>query len=181
MSPVIRLDDDVYNQLQGIAEPFVDTPSSVVRRLIDFFKTHNAINDAAGSPATPETMKKRFRAETPPDLKHTRLLRGVVGDHTAHKWNDLVICAHLAAIDSTGSKDKVFKITKSNLASVTRDDSGYHPDNRLGASIQYVDSNKAFQHALHLAQLTKVPFKVEVEWRSVDGAEYPGERAIIEL
>lgn len=34
MSPSIRVDDDVYNFLKGQAEPFVDTPNTVLRRLL---------------------------------------------------------------------------------------------------------------------------------------------------
>lgn len=34
MSRTIRVDDEVYTQLQSRAEPFVDTPNSVLRRLL---------------------------------------------------------------------------------------------------------------------------------------------------
>jgi len=33
--PTIRLDQDVYEGLQKLAEPFVDSPSAVVRRLLE--------------------------------------------------------------------------------------------------------------------------------------------------
>lgn len=35
MSPSIRVDDEVYDHLQRHARPFVDTPNSVLRRLLD--------------------------------------------------------------------------------------------------------------------------------------------------
>ncbi len=34
MSPTIRVDDEVYARLQAEAKPFVDTPNSVLRRLL---------------------------------------------------------------------------------------------------------------------------------------------------
>ena len=34
MSPTVRVDDEVYDQLKAHAEPFVDTPNSVLRRLL---------------------------------------------------------------------------------------------------------------------------------------------------
>jgi len=34
MSPTIRIDDEVYASLQAQASPFVDTPNSVIRRLL---------------------------------------------------------------------------------------------------------------------------------------------------
>jgi hypothetical protein len=33
--PTIRLDDDVFNGLKSLAEPFTDTPNSVIRRLLE--------------------------------------------------------------------------------------------------------------------------------------------------
>lgn len=34
MSPTVRIDDEVYERLKSQAEPFVDTPNSVLRRLL---------------------------------------------------------------------------------------------------------------------------------------------------
>ena len=36
MSKVIRVSDDAYRRLKNLAEPFVDSPSDVVERLLDF-------------------------------------------------------------------------------------------------------------------------------------------------
>ncbi|MFD5618437.1 hypothetical protein [Streptomyces yangpuensis] len=35
MSPTIRVDDQVYEELQNRAKPFVDTPNSTLRRILD--------------------------------------------------------------------------------------------------------------------------------------------------
>jgi hypothetical protein len=35
MMPTIRIDNDVFEALKSLAEPFVDTPNSVIRRLLD--------------------------------------------------------------------------------------------------------------------------------------------------
>lgn len=35
MTPTIRVDDEVYDQLKENAEPFVDTPNTVIRRLLE--------------------------------------------------------------------------------------------------------------------------------------------------
>src|SRR4051812_27562418 len=35
MSPSVRLEDDVFQGLKKIAEPFSDTPNSVIRRLLE--------------------------------------------------------------------------------------------------------------------------------------------------
>jgi hypothetical protein len=51
MSPVIRIDDEVYAALKQRAEPFEDTPNSVLRRLV--------LNDHV--PAKPRRDDQRFR------------------------------------------------------------------------------------------------------------------------
>ena len=39
MSPTIRIDDDVFDELKKHAEPFVDTPNTVLRRLLNLGET----------------------------------------------------------------------------------------------------------------------------------------------
>ncbi len=34
MVPTLRVDDDVYDKLKDLAEPFVDTPNTVLRRVL---------------------------------------------------------------------------------------------------------------------------------------------------
>jgi hypothetical protein len=38
MSKVIRISDEIFNRLQGLAEPLVDTPASVIEKLLDEYK-----------------------------------------------------------------------------------------------------------------------------------------------
>lgn len=33
--PTIRIDDDIFEGLKSLAEPFIDTPNSVIRRMLD--------------------------------------------------------------------------------------------------------------------------------------------------
>jgi hypothetical protein len=42
MMPVIRIDDEVWGRLQEAAEPLVDTPNSVLRRLLELEKEEDA-------------------------------------------------------------------------------------------------------------------------------------------
>ena len=40
MNPVIRIPDETYSRLQSLAEPFTDTPGTVIGRLLDFLDKH---------------------------------------------------------------------------------------------------------------------------------------------
>ncbi len=60
--PTIRLDDDVFNGLKSLAEPFTDTPNSVIRRLLEdrgALPTTRNVSDAA--PAKPYTPTRAER------------------------------------------------------------------------------------------------------------------------
>ncbi len=52
--PTIRLDDEVYDALKKLAEPFVDSPNSVIRRLLEE-KGHVAKRKAAPAAPAPKT------------------------------------------------------------------------------------------------------------------------------
>lgn len=45
MAPTIRVDDEVYDRLKEEAEPFVDTPNTVLRRVLGFDKPTNGKRD----------------------------------------------------------------------------------------------------------------------------------------
>lgn len=39
MSKVIRIDDETFSRLQGLAEPLIDTPSDVIVRLLNYYES----------------------------------------------------------------------------------------------------------------------------------------------
>jgi hypothetical protein len=64
MAPSIRVDDEVYAHLKGLAEPFVDTPNTVLRRVFSLDKGRDA--------PIPRSFKDRL---APGSLLHTREYR----------------------------------------------------------------------------------------------------------
>ncbi len=65
--PVIRIDADVMQALKGLAEPFVDTPGSVIRRLLEdkgllekAAKPARGSNPAPGRGLTPQAVYEQF-------------------------------------------------------------------------------------------------------------------------
>jgi hypothetical protein len=51
VSPTVRIDDEVYEKLKGHAEPFVDTPNTVLRRLLGL----DPVEDLGARWSEPET------------------------------------------------------------------------------------------------------------------------------
>jgi hypothetical protein len=84
MSPTIRIDDDVFEELKKHAEPFVDTPNTVLRRLLNLGETGpaemNVAEDtseglAEPAPAVQRTVRQRRRkAARPPRAKKGSIL-----------------------------------------------------------------------------------------------------------
>jgi hypothetical protein len=68
MTPTIRIDEDVFEALQGHAEPLVDTPNSVLRRLLGLHEEAAAPADETRADASPQATRphrrRRRRART---------------------------------------------------------------------------------------------------------------------
>jgi hypothetical protein len=63
MMPTIRVDDDVFEGLQKLAKPFVDSPSVVIRRLLE---EKGVLNKKASEIPTPSIHKSRAGLGTSP-------------------------------------------------------------------------------------------------------------------
>jgi hypothetical protein len=43
MSKVIRIEEETFARLQGLAEPLIDTPSSVIKTLLDYYESSSSL------------------------------------------------------------------------------------------------------------------------------------------
>ena len=149
--PVIRISDPVFGRLQAIATPLVDTPASVIEKLLDFYDSHGRTRSGVSKAAPKQTVQSAkatvLPPEAPPDLAHTRISSAKFAGETASNWNDLVHLAHRHALARLGSFDALRSATRSNVASGRRADSGYH---YLSESIghQHIDSERGCQPCL---------------------------------
>jgi hypothetical protein len=182
MSIILEIPETLYKRMQKHAIPFVDTPLSVIERWADHFeRTHNGLGSprVADEPAA-EYEAKKLDPLHPPDLFHTRA-RGTFGMTSFSNWNDLVRIAHIAAFKKAGSFDELRHVTHAQIAKGDRSDSGYKFVNEIGVSIQGVDANHAWQHALRLAKYLRQPLRAMVEWRHNPKAAHPGETGVLEF
>jgi hypothetical protein len=183
MSHVIRISEPIFLRLQALATPFVDTPASVIERLLDYYLETNGDSFhpkqsriATASKTTGGSEPRIFDPSQPPDLRHTRVINAQFATYSAKKWNELVYVAHKAAYDYSGSIDKIKKISQSNIFTGKCTDKGfqYFPD--LNISIQRVEANIAWRNVLHIAMQINTGVSVVMEWLDKEGATYPGER-----
>lgn len=63
MSPTIRVDDEVYEELQKRAKPFVDTPNSTLRRVLGLPEKAAQSGSGATAPSSPEAALRALLAD----------------------------------------------------------------------------------------------------------------------
>lgn len=177
----ISLSDETFAKLQKLAKPFIDTPESVIIALAD--------EELKRRVATPDPNRRvmdeqvlRLDPDRHESLTHARLISATVDTRALHrpKWNTLLDHLHVLARKRLGSFDALRRVSGAHLREGKYEDNGFHylPDADL--SVQGVDSNLAWDHALGLARQLRIPIQVRFEWRTKDGAARPGQTAILE-
>jgi hypothetical protein len=122
MAPTVRIDDEVYEALKHRAEPFVDTPNSVLRRLlglgVDAAENEEAgVADAAPLRAVPAAMDAppRGRATTRKRKKGTRT-RVPAGALLPEDEYDLPLLESLVEMGGSGPSRDIIKAVGEKLA-----------------------------------------------------------------
>jgi predicted transcriptional regulator len=183
MTPSIDLPERIFKRLQALAEPFVDTPATVIERAIDALE-----GKSTTQPIRDTNLDERFKTANPaavrvvspgdaPNLTDTRIFAAFFAGTEVHTpyWNDLVRSAHDIALRRLGSISNVQRVTTANLVEGIKTDKGYKSVEGSGFSIQGVDANEAWRITYNLARKLNVAVDVGVEWRLTEKAEYPGE------
>ncbi len=177
--PTVEISSPTFRKLQELAEPFVDTPEDVIRRLVD---AAIQSGDSAKPEETGPLQSKGPRQammidpEHPEDLTHTRILKARIDGEPVPrpKWNGLVHLMHVRALRRLESVDAVMKVTKSNVRVDEFTERGFVFLPEAGISIQGVEARLAWESVLRLAQTLNIPVEVEFEWHSKEKAAHPG-------
>jgi|SRR5580693_1609931 hypothetical protein len=182
--PAIVIPDSLFARLQKLAVPLVDTPVTVIERLLSSYEAQTGqAGTAAGQTERREGRKPQLQSEldprTVPSLKHTRILAAEFAGRKADGWNSLVHVAHMEAVRRLGSVEAVRRISTAKLILGREFQSG--PKQVIGyvaeinARIQNVDAEHAWSNTFRLAKALKAP--VEFEWLQKSDAAHPGKTA----
>lgn len=104
MSPTVRVDEEVYRALQSRAEPFVDTPNSVLRRLLDLGDTESLETEIV----SPERGQARSEVKASPKKaerkrkKRTRAPSGILLRQEEYELPLLEVLSHLGGSAAAG-------------------------------------------------------------------------------
>jgi hypothetical protein len=154
-----------------------------LRLLLDYCEARlgESESPAASSEHALRTQEIRdFRPDTPPDLRHTRVLSARFGNHPATGWNNLVHAAHIEACARLGSLEALKKASKSNLligrASSEETKKGFRYVADINVSIQNVSAEQAWLNVLDLARRVKSEVSVDFEWMDKSESAHPGKK-----
>ena len=107
--PTIRLDDNVFNGLKSLAEPFTDTPNSVIRRLLEERGTLPTAKTAS------ETPEARFKKSASDERARRRSrVSGLTPQATYEKY---LLHTLATRFNGRGDKNEVTKVVLAMLQS----------------------------------------------------------------
>ena len=176
MSTIIRISDSTFERLKALAEPLVDTPATVIDRVLDFYDKQNNRSVSTKRPLPSPSANSTFDPEQPPDLTHTRVLAAVVGEKTAGTWNGVHRQVHRLALLKLKSFEELRKASLANIVQGRRVGKGFEYLKNIDTSIQNREANVAWREALHLAKKAGIPLEVEFRWQEKQGAARPGQK-----
>jgi hypothetical protein len=176
--PTIEITPATYEKLQRLGVAFVDTPESVIARLVDaaLEKKSAVSRESIAGPLDPSVidLDPFFTG----NLAHTRVRRASFGAREIDppKWNNLLRTAHVEARKQLGSFDALKEATSARIRQGPYDREGFKFVPGSDFSIQGLDSNMAWSSSLRLAKKLNVPIEIEFEWYNKEGAAHPGKR-----
>ncbi len=178
MSPVIRISDAIFKRLQEHATPLVDTPATVIEKLLDFYDRSDKTIQTTKTPITQNKVIE-IDPDYPEDLTHTKIMSATFGKYQVTKWNKLVDIAHIEAMSKLNSFDELKNISISNIINSESHDKGFRFLEEIGISIQGENANQTWKSALHLAKHLRIPIIVKLIWRSNKKSSHPGKTGIL--
>ncbi|UHS56025.1 T4SS efffector SepA family protein [Agrobacterium vaccinii] len=166
----ISLQDEVFERLKGLAEPFVDTPESVIVRLIDAY--------TASYEAAADEGYKVFDPHAPPNLGFTTVISATINGkmlkRTDTYWNNILIVMikHLAAKGLNPEEVASCITSNTKIGEVTNNGYKYIPE--AGISVQGLDANTAWRTIERLAMVDGQSVDVKFRWQHKEGLENAG-------
>ena len=171
----LKLSQSTYERLERHARPFVDTVDMVVNRALDALERREDPLVPGGDP--PE---RRVDPRNLPDLTHTKILVATLkGDRSAKRsWKDLLGRILIRAMKQCGTFDELRQLCPDvNMVQGRKEDEGYSYLDEVDFSIQGLPTNNACRALVGVAERLGIELEITFQWRSKEGAAYPGEMA----
>ena len=173
----IEIADSDFPRLKALAEPFVDTPATVITKLLDQFESIGVPAKGVENQSGPT----RYSLESLPPLTHTKIMSGNFNNKRPDKinWDGFVRQALMNVFDKLKSTDGVRRASGAQIRDGKFEDHGFKYIQSVGFSYQGVSAGDAIQIIGRCAREIGQPFEIEFVWRDNADAFQPGKRGII--
>jgi hypothetical protein len=177
MDPSINLSQPLFDELAGLAEPFVDRePQDVIKRLIDHWHSSNTSVRVHGLPAVDAV--RTFSADNPPNMSFTRVksftMDGTpVVEKAALYWNPILVAIVARAASKLDKEVLKRKLAVNYLDGEGPKERGYRFIKEAGLSVQGSDANTVWRAIYALVRAIGMSIDVEFAWEDKPGAAHP--------
>ena len=177
--PKIVIQQATFERLQCHAQPFVDTPDTVIVRALDALD-QIGVKDAPDDGPSTKT-ERRFELSALPSLTHTKVLSAVIDGELIAKpnWNSLMRELLRRAMKRVGGFENLQHMCPANMVKGRKEDEGYRYLSEVDISVQGQGANGACRAMVTVAQALGIPLDIGMMWRHDEAAAYPGERGRI--
>lgn len=178
--PEIAISHTTFERLQQYAEPFVDTPDTVVNRALDALEQSKSPIASIADPSGPE---RQIDPRNLPDLTHTKVLDASWDGKRVAKpnWNLLLDRALRSGMEKVAAFDELRRLFPVNMVQGRKENEGYRFLAEIDLSVQGQAANEACRALVIGARSLGIEFDVTFAWRSKEGAAFPGERGRLSL
>ena len=173
----VSIEDHDYERLQSLAKPFVDTPASVVKRLLDQILGATAPASAADIAG----ISGSYGPNSIPPLTHAKVMGGEYASRKPPRdtWDAFVVLALARVFDRYRSVDDLRRVSGANVREGRKNDDGYKYLADFDFSYQGVSAEDAVKIVFRCARHLNDSVTIEFVWRDKDGAHKPGERGAL--
>jgi hypothetical protein len=176
----VEVQETTFERLKLLAEPFVDTPDTVISRALDAYE---GAKKNGRHPPTTSSNRLVVDPKNLPRLTHTKLITAKLGtkDYPRANWNSMLDEMMRVAGKQGLRAQQIQGLTGVNVKSGKKTDEGYTYLDDVNLSVQGQDANAACRGIVAIARNLKMPVHLEFMWRDKDGAAHPGKMATLEL
>jgi hypothetical protein len=176
--PQIEVQSSTFQRLQRLAEPFIDTPESVILRALDKLEGGTTSNPPALRNGKVDLV---IDPRSIPNLTHTKLLSADLDgkDLSGTNWNSLLDEVLRVATRAGLKSSDIQRISGVNVKQGRKTDEGYGFLEDVDLSVQGQDANAACRGIFAIARHLKIGITIEFRWREKDGSAHPGKIAKI--
>ncbi len=182
MMPSIEISKTDFQRLQKIAVPLIDTPRSIMTKLLDTYEEAHSARSGNTVPSSQANMERYGAGDLPP-LTHTKLMAAQFDNIAPIKtsWDALVQLALTSVIEIFQGAKELHRLSGANVVDGKKQDDGYKYLSPNNFSYQGVSAEDAAKIVARCAKALGCSASFEFEWRNKDTAYKPGQRGIVDI